>query len=907
MMGALTIVSCAKEIDVTVEPNHEQEPAIQKQTYTLIASTPTKTTLDGAVFNWAVGETIAVADETTTAKEFEVSADADERAAGKFTYDGSLTGSLRFAVSPANHVTIPSSSGSNVNIELPGDYAYEAGKTNAVMVSSAPVLSSGTYTAHFAHTMALVKVSYKNVPYGTKYFKLTMDQNIAGVTLTKDASSTVEITTDNVDAATVGTPQKYVTVTLTSAVTSGGISLDFYVPVPVGDYGSFKAQLFDSSDNILNEKNKSFSIGNELHLAKADIFATPVIDVKGEEWDYTFAAQSDLVVSPGKELNGLTVYVNKVPTNFEARGVAWGNGTDAVITIPYTGNVESVKLYLAQNDAANATVTVGGSTIGTANTTITDNTSRPFTFATANAGQYMKGNVVITLNNTGAKTVWLKQIIINEDDRTAQTLSFPEASYTVQIDDSFSKPTLSGAKTTVSYKSSNTSVATVDKSTGAVTLVAAGTTTITATAVADPTYKKGTASYTLRVTPVPVSIAAAIAASSDATVWTRGIVANTNKKGFVITDGTDNIFIYENDVPTVSLGDDVTVTGTRGAYNSVPQLSSPEVVYTNASGQSITRTSTNVINSTNCTEITTSKFVSVTGTLTFAGSVYSVSIDGTDETKASLYSPDTTVEYPDGKLNDIKDKTVTLTGYVVGSTASVLYVSAVNVVRIPYIEYTTPTQANAADGSIATFTVSSNVTWDVEVKSNGSYLKSAVSINSTTGVVTLTFLENESTTTDRTVTVTLSSTDASLDYSQDIEVTQKKKGTSTASVTIGDYATAHSWEDTQKYASVTIDSNITATGATNGNNSKYYTSNQSWRFYEGDSGSITITASTGTIKSVTFTYSNANNGVLKYGGDNKTSGTAVDINSNTATFTVGHSSGTKNGNVQIMAISVSYE
>ena len=129
----------------------------------------------------------------------------------------------------------------------------------------------------------------------------------------------------------------------------------------------------------------------------------------------------------------------------------------------------------------------------------------------------------------------------------------------------------------------------------------------------------------------------------------------------------------------------------------------------------------------------------------------------------------------------------------------------------------------------------------------------------------------------------------------------------TASVTIGDYATAHSWTDGTKYTSLTIDSNITATGSTNGNNSKYYTSNKSWRFYEGDSGSITITASTGTIKSVTFTYANGNSGVLKYGGDNKTSGTAVDINSNTATFTVGHSSGTKNGNVQITAISVSYE
>lgn len=127
------------------------------------------------------------------------------------------------------------------------------------------------------------------------------------------------------------------------------------------------------------------------------------------------------------------------------------------------------------------------------------------------------------------------------------------------------------------------------------------------------------------------------------------------------------------------------------------------------------------------------------------------------------------------------------------------------------------------------------------------------------------------------------------------------------SVSISTYASANSWENGTAYDSVIIDSNITATGASGGNNSKYYETNHSWRFYEGDSGSITITASTGTIKSITFTYASGNSGILKYGGTNKASGTTVEINNSTATFTVGHSSGTKNGNVQITEIAVSYE
>ena len=126
-------------------------------------------------------------------------------------------------------------------------------------------------------------------------------------------------------------------------------------------------------------------------------------------------------------------------------------------------------------------------------------------------------------------------------------------------------------------------------------------------------------------------------------------------------------------------------------------------------------------------------------------------------------------------------------------------------------------------------------------------------------------------------------------------------------VSISDYATANSWTNSTAYTSVVIDGNITATGASGGNNGKYYSSNYSWRFYEGDSGSITITASTGTIKSITFVYTNGNNGVLTYGGENKTSGTSVSINSNSATFSVSHSSGTKSGNVQITSITVAYQ
>ena len=86
---------------------------------------------------------------------------------------------------------------------------------------------------------------------------------------------------------------------------------------------------------------------------------------------------------------------------------------------------------------------------------------------------------------------------------TPVTLSFPEDSYTATLGQTFNAPTLSvdpaGAAAEVAYSSSDTDVATVDESTGAITLVAAGTTTITAEISGNDTYNNATASYTLTV------------------------------------------------------------------------------------------------------------------------------------------------------------------------------------------------------------------------------------------------------------------------------------------------------------------------------------------------------------------------------------------------------------------------
>ena len=88
------------------------------------------------------------------------------------------------------------------------------------------------------------------------------------------------------------------------------------------------------------------------------------------------------------------------------------------------------------------------------------------------------------------------------------TMSFSPTEVELTWGDEFTEPTLTiepeGAEINVTYSSSNTSVATVDASTGEVTIIGTGTTTITATFDGNETYNNASASYTLTVNAAPI-------------------------------------------------------------------------------------------------------------------------------------------------------------------------------------------------------------------------------------------------------------------------------------------------------------------------------------------------------------------------------------------------------------------
>lgn len=115
----------------------------------------------------------------------------------------------------------------------------------------------------------------------------------------------------------------------------------------------------------------------------------------------------------------------------------------------------------------------------------------------------------------------------------------------------------------VTYASGNTGVATVNATTGEVTIVSAGTTTITAKAAGMPNYKETTAAYTLTVAQKEVTI--------------TGITAE-NKYYDKTADAT---LVYTNAVLTGKVdGDDLSVTAT-GAFDTTDAGENKTVTITN--------------------------------------------------------------------------------------------------------------------------------------------------------------------------------------------------------------------------------------------------------------------------------------------------------------------------------------
>ena len=184
-------------------------------------------------------------------------------------------------------------------------------------------------------------------------------------------------------------------------------------------------------------------------------------------------------------------------------------------------------------------------------------------------------------------------------ERPEQAMSFDETSYTATLGTSFTAPMLNNPNSlSVTFSSSTEAVATINPSTGAITLVAAGMTTITATAgnktahyklfVIDPNNGIETNPYT--VAQALEYIGHLGTETSPVDIYVRGIVSNSGLNGnyvvyYISDDGTDDTHLYVyggkglEGAPLangdVQQGDEVTVYGKLVNYHSTtPEFTS---------------------------------------------------------------------------------------------------------------------------------------------------------------------------------------------------------------------------------------------------------------------------------------------------------------------------------------------
>ncbi len=176
----------------------------------------------------------------------------------------------------------------------------------------------------------------------------------------------------------------------------------------------------------------------------------------------------------------------------------------------------------------------------------------------AEGGTYKDGTwtgaanpIKISAKDNATKTIIINKITVTYEEGTPVEkaeagLAYTTTEFTIDFGDEFTAPTLTNPNgLTVSYESSNEDVATVDAD-GKVTIVGAGTTTITASSEETDEYYAGEASYKLTVNEVVApyeNIAALIAANLKS--GTEVSVKLTNAQVQYVNSTTKDLFIAD--------------------------------------------------------------------------------------------------------------------------------------------------------------------------------------------------------------------------------------------------------------------------------------------------------------------------------------------------------------------------
>lgn len=272
--AVLAFAGCAKE-PVTSPAESETAGTIVSFTASLDGLKTTFNRTDG--YAWRENESVSVG---TSDGEY-VNFNCSDTEKGVFTHTFAGTApELLVAVSPAQSGTFTSAE--NYQVTLPSSYTFDRRTTNALLIGT-PVESDGdNQRFEFKHAAALLRVTYQNVPVGTKGFWFGANTNITGtVSLTGTDVADVEIKNDNAGLTGTG-------VTINFAETTSEKDMTFYIPVPTGSYTEFQMNLWGDDSSIAEITKKGFY--GTFNIARGEVKELPAVTLASNFTPYTVGA-----------------------------------------------------------------------------------------------------------------------------------------------------------------------------------------------------------------------------------------------------------------------------------------------------------------------------------------------------------------------------------------------------------------------------------------------------------------------------------------------------------------------------------------------------------------------------------------------------------------------------------------
>ena len=531
--ATFALTNCAKELE-----NPSQQPESAGVPFEISASTPdTKTANDGLNTVWVADDALSVFHVETGATEFvdndEFTITSENLAANKFT--GELKVAPEAGKSYDWYVFYPYDDQYGTSQLAEGKIGYTNYGSSCYNgeVSSAQSQDGNNSKAHLAGEKFPLYGVVKNVASQSSV-SVDMSHLMSVIEVEVKNSTTEPITVNNIKFTAPG----YIVGSFYYDTVNG----DYETSSNDGKYNSKTAELnVKNAEEIAVDASATFYIGIiPITVNSGEISMTVVTDkgtqtktksnanisfaagvIKNIGFTYNQAVAVKTVPFPwtedfssGDDLTNYTIVSGGSTTKLYDEALAGGTAPEIMISkgdgslqanVLLGENYGDFTLSYKRNNNGTLVVSVGGTGVVLEEpVTSGDQVKHKITIP---AGLDM---ISVKFTNTHAtKNLRLDDISLTKGWLKSQTLSFASSSVELVAGSSeaeaFKGQVVSGAETTVTYMSSNTSVATVNADTGAVTLVGTGETTITATAVATAEYEGAAVSYKLIINDVQLN------------------------------------------------------------------------------------------------------------------------------------------------------------------------------------------------------------------------------------------------------------------------------------------------------------------------------------------------------------------------------------------------------------------